>query len=109
MLRAGAMLAALGGLLGGCASNEPVYQSSGGVHGSRLVGEHSWGVVGPTEEITAYEASPWGTYPEERPEYVRRDEHLAVRAPGPILATSEWPQPAPPRERRFRFQYWRSD
>ena len=38
--------------------------------------------------------------------FSRKDAALAVRSPGPLLATDQWPQPVPPRERPIWFRRW---
>lgn len=39
-------------------------------------------------------------------EFGRRDYLLSPSTPTPLLATREWPEPWPPRERRVRFHIW---
>lgn len=44
--------------------------------------------------------------PSESWAFARKDDALAVRSSGPLLATRQWPEPPPPCERPVRFKRW---
>ena len=81
-------------VLGGCSSTRvrPINA------GSALVFEHP-GIVEGTR-------SGRMTPVVNRFEFARNDAARHIVEPGPMLATRQWPEPAPPRERRVRFRYW---
>ncbi len=46
------------------------------------------------------------TAPPERFEFARRDASLSLRSPAPLRATTQWPGPLRPLERRIVFRWW---
>lgn len=46
------------------------------------------------------------TAPPERFEFARRDPVLSLRTPAPLRATTQWPGPPRPLERRIIFRWW---
>lgn len=99
---------ALAASLTACGQEAATYRS-GGSNSSRLWQDNAAQSVTLTDELDAHQYSPHGTLPFERFEYARRDAQLNATRPGPLLATQQWPEPARPQERRFRFRYWKQE
>ncbi|MCC6322573.1 MAG: hypothetical protein IT438_14185 [Phycisphaerales bacterium] len=84
----GMVIALCGGVaiacwLGGCAASSVPRREAGSA--SRFGGDQ-----GASAEVVfaPVEVGDWGA-----PEYGRRDAQLSVREDGPLLATSQWPEP----------------
>ncbi len=103
LLAFGALIAGSGG---GCAKPMPT-GLSGGSGSSRLWQDNAAQAVVLTDDLDAHQYAPNGSIPFDRFEYARRDADLNAGRPGPLRASQQWPEPARPQERRFRFRYWK--
>lgn len=61
----------------------------------------------PGDTIASLEAAPQSPLLHERFEFARSDYSVSPSPSVPILATNQWPEPLPPRERRVQFHRWR--
>lgn len=93
-----AILGLAAALAGGCAG--PGHGAPGAAT-ARDLGP----LVFPTDGVVAYErgadAGRYGWF-----EFGRNNGAVAARDERPILATTQWPLPPRPAERRVRFEYW---